>query len=128
MGTVTTLAGLAGSSGSADGTGSDARFNLPQGVAVDSTGNVYVADTWNHTIRKGYPVPRILSSGPSFGFNGGQFGFNFTGPFGQIVVIESSTDLVSWLPLTTNTFAGDLYFSDPWSGANPNRFYRAHLP
>ena len=43
-GVVTTLAGLAGSSGSADGTGSAARFNCPDGVAVDSAGNVYVAD------------------------------------------------------------------------------------
>jgi DNA-binding beta-propeller fold protein YncE len=41
-GVVTTFAGQAGSSGSADGTGSAARFYDPQGVAVDSAGNVYV--------------------------------------------------------------------------------------
>ncbi|MEI7730865.1 MAG: immunoglobulin domain-containing protein, partial [Verrucomicrobiota bacterium] len=51
-GVVTTLAGLAGTSGSANGTGSAARFNDPMGVAVDSAGNVYVTDTYNHTIRK----------------------------------------------------------------------------
>ena len=51
-GVVTTLAGLAGNIGSADGTGSAARFNSPRGVAVDSAGTVYVADTNNHTIRK----------------------------------------------------------------------------
>lgn len=51
-GVVTTLAGLAGSSGSADGVGNAARFNNPLGVAVDSGGNVYVADTNNSTIRK----------------------------------------------------------------------------
>jgi len=51
-GAVTTLAGLAGSWGSADGTGSAARFNYPTGVATDSSGNVYVADYFNHTIRK----------------------------------------------------------------------------
>src|SRR5437868_701494 len=51
-GTVTTLAGLAANSGSIDGTGPDARFTDPFGVAVDSTGNVYVADTDNSTIRK----------------------------------------------------------------------------
>jgi DNA-binding beta-propeller fold protein YncE len=50
-GVVSTLAGLAGSSGSADGTGSTARFNSPRGIAVDSAGTVYVADTNNHTIR-----------------------------------------------------------------------------
>src|SRR5205807_775838 len=49
---VSTFAGLAGSNGSTDATGSDARFNNPAGVAVDSAGNVYVADTGNHTIRK----------------------------------------------------------------------------
>jgi sugar lactone lactonase YvrE len=51
-GTVTTLAGQAGSAGSADGTGSAARFNEPFGIAVDNSGNVYVAESWNHTIRK----------------------------------------------------------------------------
>lgn len=48
-----TLAGLADPGyGSADGTGSAARFHNPSGVAVDSAGNVYVADSSNHTIRK----------------------------------------------------------------------------
>jgi len=97
-------------------------------VAVDSAGNVYVADTGNHTIRKGYTAaPMILNSGPGFGFNGGQFGFILTGPTGQPVVIEASTDLVSWLPLLTNTFTGALHFSDTQSGMHPHRFYRAHL-
>jgi DNA-binding beta-propeller fold protein YncE len=49
---VTTLAGAAGMAGSTDGTGSAARFNLPAGVAVDSAGNLYVADSGNRTIRK----------------------------------------------------------------------------
>jgi len=47
-----TLAGLAGSGGSTDGTGSAARFFYPYGVAADSAGNVFVADTYTHTIRK----------------------------------------------------------------------------
>ena len=51
-GAVTTLAGVAGSSGSPDGTGSAARFNNPSGVAVDGAGNIYVADTMNNTLRK----------------------------------------------------------------------------
>src|SRR5207245_1293173 len=55
-GMVITLAGLAGRSGSADGTGSTARFSSLQGLAVDSAGNVYVADTDNSTIRKITPA------------------------------------------------------------------------
>lgn len=51
-GVVTTLAGTAGAYGSADDTGAAARFNIPAGVAVDSAGNVYVADGNNFTIRK----------------------------------------------------------------------------
>jgi sugar lactone lactonase YvrE len=51
-GVVTTLAGTWASFGSTDGTGAAARFSNPKGIAVDSAGNVYVADTYNHTIRK----------------------------------------------------------------------------
>ena len=50
-GVVTTLAG-SGSIGARDGTGIDASFNAPQGVTVDATGNVYVADSYNNKIRK----------------------------------------------------------------------------
>lgn len=50
-GNVTTLAGTAGVSGSADGQGGSASFNGPGGVAVDSVGNVYVVDAGNNTIR-----------------------------------------------------------------------------
>src|SRR6185295_1743135 len=64
-GVVTTLAGLALFPGGADATGSEVRFNRPSGVATDSSGNVYVADTSNNTIRKGFPPPQltILLSG-----------------------------------------------------------------
>ncbi len=51
-GTVTTLAGLGGSSGSNDGTGVAARFNGPWGITVDRAGAIFVADTGNHLIRR----------------------------------------------------------------------------
>jgi sugar lactone lactonase YvrE len=53
--TVSTIGGLALQTGSADGVGSNARFNRPWDVAVDAAGNLYVTDYANHTIRKGVP-------------------------------------------------------------------------
>ena len=51
-GTVTTVAGTAGSKGSVDGNGAGARFNQPSGIAVDAAGVIYVSDTFNQTIRR----------------------------------------------------------------------------
>src|SRR5581483_11999648 len=69
-GVVSTFAGTAGLFGSADGTGGAARFNFPSGVAVDGSGNVYVVDATNSTIRK------ITAAGAVSTFAGtaGQFG------------------------------------------------------
>ena len=50
-GVVSTLAGLDGEKGSADGPGAEARFNEPTGLALGPEGSLYVADTGNHTIR-----------------------------------------------------------------------------
>src|SRR5262249_26562332 len=51
-GLVTTVAGAAGNPGNADGTGTNAQFYGPTGIGLDGANNIYVADTWNHTIRK----------------------------------------------------------------------------
>ncbi len=53
---VTTLAGMAGSSGFMDGTGTSARFNSPHDICVDASGNVFVADRYNHRIRQITPA------------------------------------------------------------------------
>jgi sugar lactone lactonase YvrE len=50
--TVSTLAGSPGMLGSANGLGSNARFNRPSGISLDQNENLIVVDTYNHTIRK----------------------------------------------------------------------------
>lgn len=50
-GTVTTLAG-SGSCGSTDGNGAQAQFCNPKGIALDRWGNLWVADSGNHTVRR----------------------------------------------------------------------------
>ncbi len=54
-GVVSTLAGAVGQRGHVDGPGGNARFNDPQGIAVDGQGNIYVADRGNQVIRRVTP-------------------------------------------------------------------------
>ncbi|HEY0884083.1 MAG TPA: hypothetical protein VGE20_02305 [Ramlibacter sp.] len=73
-GIVSVLAGTRGQSGSGDGPGLQAQFNTPQGLAADPAGNVYVADTGNHLIRKIAPdgvVSTIAGSPTSAGYADG---------------------------------------------------------
>src|SRR5262249_38768813 len=53
---VSTLAGQPGVSGTNDDTGSAARFHYPADLIVDSGGNVFVADSYNETVRKITPA------------------------------------------------------------------------
>lgn len=73
-GEVSTLAGLAGTPGSADGVGAAARFNRPEGVAVDARGNVYVADSLNYTVRVITPAGAVTTLAGQAGAWGRQDG------------------------------------------------------
>lgn len=60
-GTVTVLAGSPGQAGSADGLGAAARFFGPRGLIVDPTGNIYVVDAGNQTVRKITPQGMVTT-------------------------------------------------------------------
>lgn len=85
-GTVSTLAG--GKEGYADGTGNLAAFHTPSGLAIDAEGNLYVADTGNHRIRKVSPTG-LVSTLAGDGTVGTRDGLaaqaQFNGPVGVAV-------------------------------------------
>lgn len=88
-GDVTTIAGSPGMPGSADGTGSDARFDYPVGIAVDTVGTVYVADYQNKTVRKISPAGVVTTFAGMAGMSGSVDGTGssarFFGPRGLAV-------------------------------------------
>jgi sugar lactone lactonase YvrE len=87
-GNVTTLAGSAESSGSANGIGSEALFACPDGVAVDTSGNIYIADRGNELIRKITPrglVTTLAGSGVKGYADGPCTLASFNNPFGIAV-------------------------------------------
>jgi PKD repeat protein/sugar lactone lactonase YvrE len=94
-GNVTTLAGLPGPGGFADGMGSAARFSLPQGIATDAAGNVYVADSGNYVIRKVTPDGVVTTIAGSPGVPGSVDGTGsaarFLEPIG--IAIDSAGNL-----------------------------------
>lgn len=96
--TVTTIAGWGGIRGSVDGTNSDARFWGPRGIAMDGSGNLYVADASTHIIRKmahigtNWVVTTIAGQASNFGFADGTNSnalFNF--PFA--LAVDASTNI-----------------------------------
>jgi len=98
-GVVSTLAGVAGRPGNADGAGMNARFRNPWGVAVDAAGNVYVADMSNHTIRKITPDGRVSTLAGQAGTAGSMDGIGAGAQFNSPVAVAVDT-------------AGNVYVSD----------------
>src|SRR5438132_1997851 len=67
---ISTVVGIGGLAGFNDGSFST-RLNNPMGVAVDATGNLFIADTLNHRIRKATPAGFVSTVvGTTIGFGG----------------------------------------------------------
>ena len=66
-GMVTTIAGVIGLTGDADGTGANARFSTPLGITVDAQNNLYVTDASRHTVRKITPAGTVSTIAGSSG-------------------------------------------------------------
>lgn len=104
-GFVSTVGGLAMTKGSVDGIGASARFNNPLGLAVDSLGNIYVADYSNHTIRMGSRPLSVHANGMEIILSWGdpavtlEEADDVTGPWKSVVGPSTSPRLV---PITAN--------------------------
>jgi hypothetical protein len=119
---VTTIGGESGMPGSADGAGTAARFDLPGGIALDSQGKLYIADTGNNTIRSGVSVTESVSLQISQSTN-------------EIIVswpvsatgysLQTSTDLINWT-LVASVSGSEYVISN--STATATVFYRLYKP
>jgi sugar lactone lactonase YvrE len=129
-GTVSTFAGSAGNAGSADGTGSAARFLSPFGVAVDASGNVFVADLGNHTIRKISAAGVVTTVAGTAGTSGNRDGAALTArlnnpialaidPAGNLFLADFTNDVVRLVTPAgvVKTAAGGSYGSSDGTGA-----------
>lgn len=118
---VTTEAGVAGVSGDADGIGRDARFNRPMGIARDSTGNLYVADWINRTIRMGriaFSLQSTLSANELV-LSWSLMASNY--------VLEASSSLsaeAAWTPLTNGVMVSGESFTLTNAPGTSVAFYR----
>ena len=109
-GTVTALAGI-GFAGDADGTGTNARFNMIEGITIDGLGNFYIAEAGNNKIREVTPagvVTTIAGSGTAGSANGIGTAASFSAPYGDVVdpsgnflyVADSGSQLIRKVAIT----------------------------
>ena len=82
-GVVSTFAGQPWNTGTNNGVGAEARFNSPEGLAIDAADNLYVADNFNHAVRKITPAGLVSTLAGLPGTFGSIDGTNETARFAQ---------------------------------------------
>ncbi len=167
-GIITTVAGNGTNGYSGDGgAATNAELYVPAGVAVDANGNLFIADSGNSVIRKvvffgptlalnnvgsgnagAYDVvvssaygsvtssvvnvtitlPPVILSTPQISGGKTNFTFRLSGPAGSNYVLQVSTNLLNWNPVSTSTIpvGGSITLTNSISGTNRG-FYRVHL-
>lgn len=126
-GVVTTFAGTAGQSGSLDGPGTAARFSQPEGVAAAPSGNLFVTDSFNDTVRKILPSGDVSTLAGRAGMGGSADGVGCAARFlrprgiavdngGTIYLTDYDSRLIRKVTSggLVTTLAGDN--SDPFAG------------
>lgn len=112
IGCVSTFAGTAGAAGFIDGVGQAARLHSPTGLAFDASGNLYVADTNNHAIRKITPSGHVSTFLARTGIHKALYkidGLKIKSPAGlyiqknDLYIAMSGSDLIVKVNLTTGT-------------------------
>jgi DNA-binding beta-propeller fold protein YncE len=137
-GVVTTLAGLLGTPGSADGSGSSARFDSPTGLALGPDGALYVSDTGNHTLRRvttnGVVTTVAGSAGNADYADGPATAARFNQPLGlaitpdgTVFVADSGNHLIRVLATngTVSVLAGNPETFGSANGRGTNAFFNS---
>jgi sugar lactone lactonase YvrE len=130
-GVVATLAGTPVVTGFADGVDAAARFNLPNGIATDGAGDIFVADTGNHTIRKVAPSGSVSTFAGAAGQHGSSDGsaatfFNPSGvavdSSGNVYVADSFNQTIRKITAAgvVSTLAGNPLFNAPGGSSGPS--------
>jgi sugar lactone lactonase YvrE len=98
LSSITVVAGAL-TPGSSDGPADSARFSSPLGLAHDASGNIYVADTGNFTIRRIAPDGTVSTLAGTAGASGTDDGTGANARFSRVTAIAMGPD-------------GDLYVAD----------------
>jgi sugar lactone lactonase YvrE len=108
-GTVSVLAGASGSSGSNDGTGANASFNSPRGIACDNSNNVYVAEYTGRVIRKIDANAKVTTLAGNSSLSGSNNGIGdaatFQAPYG--ISVDATGNV--WVTDVTNNMVRYIY-------------------